>query len=104
MSQFVKPLQFVEVIILLVIAVLAWPITVTCNAPNQTCSPPPNEKGEIIRPITVKPHLVVILENLLKTDVAISYKTGTKVERPVLLPELDNATPSASISPEEKID
>ena len=105
MSQAQRPLQFAQVITGLVILILAWPITVTCSSPLQTCTPPPNEKGEIVRPVTIEPNLIVILEKLLKTDIAIAYKTGTAIDRPVkVLAPTNSATDTTEQNQETDTD
>jgi hypothetical protein len=97
MSRFAKPLQFIEVTILLAAVIFAWPTTINCSAPFQTCAPAPNQNGEIIYPTTTTPFAIILLENWLQTDLDIAYKTGTRIERPVVLPKDNTASPSANM-------
>lgn len=102
MSRFAKPLQFVEVTIILAAVIFAWPITINCSAAFQTCAPRPNQNGEIIYPTTTSPFAVILLENWLQTDLDVAYKTGTRIERPVVFPS-DDTTASASASPTDEV-
>lgn len=96
MSRFAKPLQFIEVLVVIGVVALAWPVTVTCGAPHKTCTPPPNEKGEIIRPAEIEPFAVVQLEKITGQDLPWSYKQTTTIERPLLLDQESTATESAT--------
>lgn len=96
MSRFAKPLQFIEVLVIIGIIVLAWPVTVTCGAPTATCTPPPNEKGEIVRPAEVEPFAVMQFEKMTGQDLPWFYKQTTTVDRPLLPDQEENeATQSA---------
>ncbi len=97
-----RPLQLIEVTIGLACLIFAWPVTINCNAPFQTCTPTPNAAGEIIRPTSTEPFFVILLENWLQKDFDLAYKTGTSIERPVLLDE-DKAA-SASATPAAETD
>lgn len=96
MSRFAKPLQFVEVLVVIGVIVLAWPITVPCGAPHKTCTPPPNEQGEIIRPAEIEPFAVVQFEQMTGQDLPWSYKQTKIIERPLLLDQDLSATDSAT--------
>lgn len=95
MSRFAQPLQFIEVIFIIALVVLAWPTTVPCGAPYKTCTPPPNDKGEVIIPATIQPFAVTKFEAITHQDLPWAYKQTTLVDRPLLL---DEEQPSATDS------
>ena len=63
-------------IVMVILAVLLWPIKVHCGAPLYTCLTAPDERGYSEVSYVYEPLAVYGLERVFSTDISLEYYRG----------------------------